>query len=85
MLVFQFKDHIIDYDVEFQIIPEAKGIDRFENGDPGYPGEPSHCEIISVKYHISQKEVPNEVFNILEEEIEKECWNLHQQLLNEPI
>lgn len=48
------------YDVEVELTPSTPDVPYLKGGDPGYPGDPGGCEILSIK--LNGKEVPSELW-----------------------
>ena len=71
--------------VEFFVVPGDSGVDRYANGDPGYPPSPGHIEIVKVTYENSNVEMPQRMFNLLCDDMEKEAWNVINSKLKELI
>ena len=68
------------YDIECNLTPEEPEVRYLKNGDPGHPGSPPECEIVSIK--INGKEVPPELWEKIglddrhREQVEEEAFEL---------
>lgn len=69
--------------VEFYVVPGDEGVDRYSNGDPGYPPESAHIEIVKVTYANTNVEISQVLFDRCVTKMEKEAWNVINSKLKE--
>lgn len=71
----------VDVEVEYSYSPSTPDVMYLSNGDPGYPGDPEECEILSVKLDekngrvLGEDEIDEKTYERLTEQISEEARN----------